>query len=225
VAAQLDALAHEFDSLRAAMTRARRIRSLLFLTFLIFIGGFVFVLYQYGMELQGAEYRDQLSSLAQKKFNENQQEYAGKVTGLVKKVTPIVTDAFYGQAKKDLPSYLKAAQDQRELFTTDIREKIEKRLNAHFEKIVDQHKATLKKEFPAVDDTKLQERVSANLHLVFEKLVKKYYIDDLNAQLVELYDGLEQFPAADEPGKTDARLEDQLIGTLLELLYGDLAKA
>ena len=70
----------------------------------------------------------------------------------------------------------------------------------------------------ATQGPEVRKRIVANLHTVFEKMVKKYYADDLKGQLVALYDSVDRFPAADRPAPGEPKLEQQFIGTLLELV-------
>jgi hypothetical protein len=57
-----------------------------------------------------------------------------------------------------------------------------------------------------------------NVGVAMERLSKKYYADQLNVQMFALYDAWDAFPPAPKPLPGEVPLEDQLIGTLLEVL-------
>jgi hypothetical protein len=212
----------EFAALQASLKRARRIRSALFFAALLFVVATCVTLYQFGARLGSTENREAIISLAQKHLGEHSDEYMKEVNLLVENSGPVVYDAFYKQAKKDLPAYLRGVQTERDAFVTDIRADLEKKLADHYHKVLDQHRETLKKEFPDAQNAELQQKMTDNLNVVFEKMVKKYYVDDLNTQLVAFYDAWDHFPAAAPPAKGDVPIEDQFIGTLLDFLKHNL---
>lgn len=219
---QVEAVIQEFAALQASLKRARRIRSGLFLSALAFVVLTCVILYQFGTRLGSTENREQIITIAQKQFGNRSSEYMQEVQTLVDKSTPVITEAFYKQAKKDLPIFLQGIQTEREAFVTDLRSELEKKLAEHYHKVLEKHRDTLKKEFPAAEDAELQQKMTNNLNIVFEKLVRKYYVDDVNTQLVAFYDAWDHFPAVDPAAKGDVPIEDQFVGTLLEFLKHNL---
>ena len=56
-----------------------------------------------------------------------------------------------------------------------------------------------------------------------DKLVKKYYVDEMESQYRQLYSTWDAFPAAETPKPDELPLEDQLKGVLLDMLRYKLA--
>jgi hypothetical protein len=51
-----------------------------------------------------------------------------------------------------------------------------------------------------------------------QRMLKKYYVDEMRDEMLGIYETWDRFPAAEPVGPNDPRLEDQLIGNLLEYL-------
>src|SRR5437879_5747735 len=71
--------------------------------------------------------------------------------------------------------------------------------------------------FPAAEDEKLHAAMMANLQVVVDGMVRKYYIEELKSEMLALYGLWDEFPPAPPIEKGDLPLEDQLIGNLQEL--------
>jgi hypothetical protein len=64
-----------------------------------------------------------------------------------------------------------------------------------------------------------------NFQIALEKEVRRYYVDEFRQELQAMYDAWDGFPVADAPGKDEPRLEDQLIGSLLDLMVVKAARS
>jgi hypothetical protein len=99
-------------------------------------------------------------------------------------------------------------------------------MDEHFNTLLDRHEKILQEELPTAKDPEARQRLRTNLGIVFDRMVKRYYGDEMKDQLIALYDGWDRFPAAPPPtGRDDPPLEDQFIGTLLEVLTQKLTQA
>lgn len=217
-AAQVEALIRECDALRDALGRANTVRRILIVGLLLFVAATGAMFYDMARRIGSRENLDDVTRRVQERLAGRSDSYMKEVQLLVDRSTPVITDAFYKQAKKDMPLYLSGVEEQRTVFVENLRARAEKALAEHYDKVIAKHEETLRKEFPKAEDPEVRKRLVANLHAVFERLIRKYYIDDLNGQMVALYDNWDHFPAADVPGRDDPRLEDQFIGTLLEIV-------
>jgi hypothetical protein len=219
---QIENLMRTCASLSEALDRSRRVRRLLVLVTVALVAVICFMFYRLGSELASAEYRAQLQATAQERLSKNSEGYMRELQVLVDHSRPVVTDAFYKQAKKDLPSYVRAAKAERDKLADELKERLAARLNAHYEHALAQHQKKLEDKFPNIKDPELHKKMTGNLHTAIEKLVQKYFVADMQTQLTALYDGWDQFPQAEAPGRGQPPLEDQFIGNLLELLKVEL---
>jgi vacuolar-type H+-ATPase subunit H len=216
-AKQVEELMRVCASLNRALERARWIRLLLLVATVVFVGVACFMFYSLGAELKSEANLEKLKGLAQERLTKNSDTYMKEVTALIEHSSPVVTDAFQKQLKKDLPSYLHAAGQERGKFIEEMQTELAKRLDEHYGKVLDRHEKLIKAEFPKISDDE-QRNMMANLHMAVEKLVKKYYVEELRKQLLALYDGWDQFPQSPATAAGEPPLNEQFIGELLELL-------
>ena len=167
---------------------------------------------------------DLLLSKAQQRLTERNDLIMKDVQALVDHSAPVVSKAFYEQAKNDLPAFLKAGQAERDKLVENLQERLTERLKKHHQTLLARHEKLLHEEFPAVKDEKLHVAMMANLQVVVDELVKKYYIEELQSEMKTLYATWDEFPAASPADKGDLPLEDQLVANLLELLKIKLAE-
>ncbi len=217
-AAQLETTIQEVNALQAARGRARMMTWLVLLGLLLLLGLISLGLYGLYNRFRSAEYQAALTSEAQRVLNEQSQTYMAEVEKLVQASSPVITQAFYTQAKKDLPSYLQAVQTERDALINNMKSQLEKRFETLTQETLVRFQGVLQEEFPEVKDEVLRDRLTANLTLAFEKLVRTYYVDEMNTQLLALYDAWDRFPQAELPEPGDLTLQDQFTGQLLQLL-------
>jgi hypothetical protein len=218
LAGRIEALERETAALTAALAHAQQVRLWITLALVAFIGLTITVFYRQGKLLTEEKNLEQLRELAEKSLNAHQDQFLAEAQKLFNRTHPKVTEAFYAQAKKDSPKYLQGIELQRDKFVANLQEHLTTKLANRFQKSLDQHEALLKQEFPVADNPQLHDRMLENVELALRKLSKKYYGDQLEKQMLELYGNWDLFPPADPPSSGQASLEDQLIGTLLEVL-------
>jgi hypothetical protein len=221
LAQQVDAVARETAELRGAVRRSRSIRVFLLLCVMGFVGVFGWLFYKMGLEVQDKSYLDQLSMKAQERFAKNNDEYLKQVQLLVNNASPELSKAFMEQARQDMPKFMDAAGRERDRFLDEIQGKMEVMVNDHYDKLLEKHQDLIKREFPNVSD-QVQVRMVKNLQTAMEKLVKKYYIEELKTQINTLYQSWDEFAMADQP-MPGMNYEEEFMDKLLELLRVKLA--
>jgi hypothetical protein len=151
-------------------------------------------------------------------LTQNSDKYYGEVQRLVDTNYPVISQAFVDQVKKDLPTYLQAIDKERAQFTESIQKKLETTLNDRLMAAIDKHEALIQQELPATKDRDKLERIERNMREAMQRMLKKYYVDEMRDEMLGIYETWDRFPAAEPVGPNDPRLEDQLIGNLLEYL-------
>lgn len=204
--------------LQAALQSTKQTRNLLVLTLLsvLVIAGVLF--YRLGQRLQDAAYQEALGAAAQAYLDQNTPEYMKEVQMLVDNVGPKLSDAFMEQVKTDTPHYAKALDRQRELLMENLENRMALALNDHYEKTLEEYESIIVEEFPAADDDKTRRRVMANFRVALNEMVEEFYIDEFRTELTALNDTWDGFPIVSSPDKGDLPVEDQLFGTLLNVL-------
>jgi hypothetical protein len=215
---KVESVLNACDSMISALKTARWARNLLLLGFLAFALGSAYVFYDMYARVRSQENLDRVTQAVQDRLAGQSDTYFREVQSLVDKSTPIVTDAFYTRAKTDLPLLLQGVEKERDQFIDSLKGRVQNVLAEHFDAMVSKNQDLLVKELPEVKDPEIHKRLVANLHVVFERMIKKYYADELNHRLVSMYDAWDRFPAAERIAGDTTRLEDQFIASLLDML-------
>jgi hypothetical protein len=215
---QIEAVLRESTALSEALARTRTARRVLFLAILVFVVVVSWVFYNFFSQFMDPKTLDRLAQTAQKRLTDKSDDYMKEVNHLVEHATPILNEAVTKQVKNDMPEYVRALESQRDQFASTIQEQLNKKIDQHYKQLVDQQQQILREEFPLIKDEETHKRMAANLNVVFEKMVKKYYITEMEGQVKSLYSTWDEFPAAPKPAANQPSLEDQLISNLLELL-------
>ena len=208
----------QVSDLQAALLATRQTRTVLLLSllFVLTIAGVLF--YRLGQRLRDAEYQAGLSKVAQEYLENNSAEYMREVQMLVDNVRPKLTDAFTDQAKKDMPLYTQAIDRERQALLDNLEERLAVAINDHYEATLQQYEAVLVQEFPAAENDLTRRRVMENFRRALNRMVGTFYIDQFRTELQTLYETWDEFPVASVPDEGDPALEDQLVGTLLNLV-------
>ena len=215
---RIEALERQTAALTAALAQAQRVRLWITLALVAFVGLTITVFYRRAEQLNSTENRARLAELAQQSLDDHADDFMRQLEALARTAGPVVTQAFYEQAKNDLPKYLQATERERDQLVKNLQERLQTKLATRFEKSLERHELLLKQEFPTAGNDEIRERMMKNVETALRKLSQQYYGDELSNQMEEFYDTWDQFPSAQRPGKGEAALDDQLIGTLLELL-------
>src|SRR5262249_1318028 len=115
-----------------------------------------------------------------------------------------------------------AVEKERPKLMENLQKQLEKKLEAHYENVLKKYKDALEQEFPTIKDKKQHERMMANLKVALDELIQKYYVKEMNDQLVSIFNELDKFPSAEKPKKGDLPLEDQFTANLWALFMSKL---
>ncbi len=217
LAARLDELQRRTEGLTGALARSRSSRRMIMLAFLVFVVVALMGFYSLGNRLQSAEYQKRLIAELQKSVAGNQDTFASEAQKLVEGAAPVIQTAFAEQASKDMPLFMQVIDAQRAEMVTSLTDQMTKKLEGHHHELVRRHEKLLQAEFPTVQNAEVRERMVGNICLAFDRLVKKYYVDEFTRELKSMETAWEDFPLADHPAKGEASLEEQLKGSLMDL--------
>ncbi len=218
VDARVVAVERQVESLQAALSTSRRSRQTLLLGFIALIAIVSFLFYPMVTRLQSEEYITELSNEAQSYLADNSDNYMREVQTLSDNVTPVITKAFYEQAKKDTPKFTLAMNREREVLMRNLERRLKEQINAHYERVLAEYESIIVQEFPQAEDEQIRRRVIANFREALNRMVQRFYADELRAELQAMYDTWDGFPIADPAEEGDPKLEDQLVGYLMELV-------
>lgn len=215
---QVEEAYHETEALSRALARARSIRRTLGLLMLLLVVAIIVVFYQLGRQFTEQQFQDKLLSHAQDRLRQNSDKYLKEVQLVYDGVGPVLNDAFSTQFKKDMPTYFERMEKERDELAHSLTTKLERKLEDHYQKLLEKQDATLRKEFPTIENTELHEKMIKNIDLAMQKLIKKYYAEEMEAQFRQLFANWDQFPPAPAPKPGDPSIEDQFIAELLDML-------
>jgi hypothetical protein len=222
---QCEALQQEAAALQRSLSQARVLRLGLFVALLAFVIVVVLAFYRLGTRLQSEENMSALAKAAEARLAQRGDFFTRELQMLVENTGPVLSDAFSTQARKDLPQLLQSVEKEGDGLVDELSAQLTAKLDSHYQHLLDRHEKILKEEFPLVDDAVTQRRMMTNLHVAVDRLVKKYYIDQLQEETSKLYDQWSSFPAAAASASADVTTEDQFIETLLQLLSYKLTHA
>jgi hypothetical protein len=190
----------------------------LFLALLVFVVVLGVVVIGKVNALTSEENLKKLADAASRRLEKKKDHYMKQLEMLVDKVQPPLTKAFMSQAQKDMPLYLKVLDKERKPLLDNLRAKFSDQLDKRYKTVQPRYEKVLAEEFPQSKDPKVRERMVANLDLAMQKLLKKYYVNDLEAEFQHLNDTWDHFPAASAPGKGELPTEEQFTAALWDLL-------
>lgn len=220
---RVDAVVRECQGLRDAMARGRWIRALISLATLAFLVGFGMAYYNKAKQLSSKEYVDRLASVAQARLESSSADYMKEVERLISTSSPVLTEAFYERAKQDLPHYMKALGEEKTVLVDRLQANVEKKLQETQSKVLERYQGMLKEEFPDFTEEQYGRMIN-NLEVAVQDLSKKFYRDELEAELNKLYDAWDLFPKTDSNTDPNVRIEDQFIAALVDLLQHKLTE-
>jgi hypothetical protein len=219
----VDAVIRETHTLMRVQAANRRVRLLLLLVVVAFVAVITYAFYDMGTNFFHEDNLKALAKAGQERLEKNQDQYMKEVEKLFETSSPVLTAALAEQAKKDLPSFTQASGKELDELRKSLEPKLTKKLDDRYRELLDQNEKILKEEFPQYNDDVLQSRMRDNINKALEKLVQKYYVDEMNHHMDAIIATWDAFPAAEPPGKTAITTEDQLAVELLDYLKYVLA--
>lgn len=218
------ALEKRVQELKASLRAARRTRFILVLAVLVFLGTVTAVLLKVRAEVTSQRYKEALLQHFQAKLEGGlADDLMRELTAVLQAKGPAVKDAFLAQLKKDWPKYSDAIARERQALMDELEQHLSELVEKQHDKLLARFEKVLAEELPALKDERMRAQMMANLSTALKRLIKKYYVDEFHRELTSMYETWDEFPAADPA--PDEQLEDELIGTLWELLVHKLAES
>lgn len=215
--ARVEAVQGQVAALEAALSASRKSRQIILVGLVAVIAVVAYLFYGLANQLRSEEYITKLSEEAQTYANDNADSYMREVKTLTDNVTPVITKAFYEQAKRDTPKLTLAMNKERELLMKNVQARLEKQINDQYAKVLADYEKIVVTEFPKAEDDVIRRRVMANFREAMNRMVKKFYADEFERVFKSMANTWDEFPVADAADEGDVPLEDQLVGYLLEL--------
>ncbi len=207
----------ECEELRGALGRVRLVQ------FLIALGLVGLVIYL-GLALshqvnrvRSEIYLSELRGRAQERLADRSDAYLNEIEALVGVTSPALTEAFYDQAKADLPRYMAAIGDQREALIESLRIELAETFRQSNEVLRERYRQILEEQFPDVT-LESRGRLLDNLETAMNRLAERYYLEAMEAEIHGLYDHWDAFPADFIIVDRKISLGNQLVAELLDLL-------
>ncbi len=222
LARQVEELERRSGELAATLRRAARTRRLLTL-----VVAFLLAVYAYLYWSKGRAFLknpDPLMQALTARARANSDDMLRETQKLVENAWPAVSDAFYDQFKKDLPTLMARFGNERDILATDLRNGIDERAKQRYHDALARHRTILEEQFPDVKDPAALAAMSDNMQKALDAMVEDYYGKRLAAEFDALYKTWDDFPLA-EPGDYKGQSpEDALYAMLLELLRVKLTR-
>jgi hypothetical protein len=213
---QVEAVVRESAALAGALRAARAMRLALLAALFVMILAIVWTVYGKYRQLTSEENLNKVKELAQQQFEKHKEQYVKQVQLLMDKVREPVLKAFSAQAEKDMPKFLRVVEDNRQPFMDGMEKKITAKLKDHYGGLRKDYEQAVRKEFPNVSDKTIV-AIMDNMDHAVERLLKKYYVDDLRDELLVMFHTWDTFPPAAPPGK-DLTVMNEFKLALLDLL-------
>lgn len=221
---QVDMLARDAAALSGSISRGRAIRLVLFVGLVALIAWIVITSYQMGNRVLNSEdYHKQLIQEFQNYVGAHQKDYSRELQHLYTNTSPVITKAFYAQAKKDIPVYMSYAQKQTDTIINDLNKKMTDRLTKRYDRLLGDRQDMIRNSMPEIKDPREQERLQKNMEVALNNLIKRHYIDKMDDQVRLVISEWDTFPTAPPRQAGTESLEDQFVGQLMELMTYRLA--
>jgi hypothetical protein len=214
---KIRALGQEVAAMKVALRRSSLTRLTLLLLVLAFLAVSIWMFYNLAMRFGSKENLDRLAAKANERINQSAEPAMKQLQGLVDHCTPVLTKAFSDQAQADMPKYTEVLDAQRELLVKNLETRLGDRITARCEAAGERYEAILREEFPQVDDSELLVQMYASIEQIMEKLVAKYYSEQIRQEVEGVADSWDDFEMADLPAEGETPLEQEFLAELMQL--------
>ncbi|MEM9942106.1 MAG: hypothetical protein AAF939_11015 [Planctomycetota bacterium] len=212
----LNSLENESRKLLNAVQWSSKVRKILFVLVLLFAVIAVFIFYRLFVEI-----RDNRITKIQQIISEQPEEFVQPLTrevvAIAEKEGPYLADVFRKQAQDDTKLYIEAIEKEQNTLVDNLQKKFEKKVLESYAMMLDEQEATLKKEFPVLRDPEKMKYLRKNMEDVYEKIGKRYFVDNLKEEMESLVSKLEKFPAS-TPNSDTIPVAEQIATEFLELV-------
>lgn len=140
-------------------------------------------------------------------------EEAGKLAG---EIAPPVADAVYARAQKDYPKYIHALETQGSEFLDNIEKILVAKVKAKYRDYLLAHRDVIKEEFPAHANDKNVDLVLEDFQQTMDRIVERYYLDELRREADRTVALWDEFAPLDEPEANEPSLQEQFVDYLAD---------
>jgi multidrug efflux pump subunit AcrB len=214
---KIGAIEQEIAAVKTAIRWSSRVRLVVLLLVIAFLGGSIWAFYNLAMQFKSKENIDLLVSKVKDRVEESRGQALKDVQGLVDHCKPVLQEAFTEQVKKDTPKYTALLEDEKAKMMGNLEVQLREKILARQKEAGEKYQAIIREEFPDAANPELGRQLYENIEQIMEKLVQKYYNDDVQSELQELGKTWEEFDMADLPGNDEHSLQIQLVASLLQL--------
>jgi len=184
----------------------------------------VWMFYGLALEFRSQENLDLLAAKARDRANESSEPAKKELRLLIENCQPVLTEAFQKQAEADMPKYTEVFTQERDKLRANLEVRLSREITARYQETGERCQEILREEFPQVQDPELLVKVYTSIEGIMEKLVEKYYSDQVHQELQELQHTWDDFEMADLPGPGEPPLEQKFVTSLLRLAADKLDK-
>src|SRR5262249_14912809 len=153
----------------------------------LFIVVVCFAFYRKGSHLMSEAYGQHLAKVAQARLEKNQDQYMRHVEHVVNRTSPALSDAFTNQANKDLPVFLTLLDKERDQAAKELEAKLSARLQDRYRSQLDRLDQILAEELPQTKNQVVHDRLSKNLKIALDRVMKKHYVSQLEVETNDLF--------------------------------------
>ncbi len=220
----VDGLERGQVALDEALGKMRRIRIFLLVALVAVVGVTIWKFYELAEKVRSEDNVAELMDAAQQRFNENRAIYIHELQTLADKAGPVIKTALEEQMQKDQTKFEEILDNEQSVLVenlqvgvTDALEKRQKQLSEEFER-------KFREKFPNAENDEVYTRMMANVEAALQRLIKKYYAEEIKGNFEEMAQTWEDFPAAEPAREGDVPLDDEMIGLLIELAQIKMAE-
>jgi len=214
---KIGAIEQEIAAVKKAVRRASFTRLLLLFVTLAILAGSVWMFYGLALEFRSKENLNLLAAKARERANESSKPALKEFHRLVENCQPVLIEAFQKQVEADMPKYTEVFTQERDKLRANLEVRLGGKITARYEAAGERYQEILREEFPQVEDPELLVQVYTSMEQIMEKLVDKYYSEQVRRELQEMQSTWDDFDMADLPGEGEPPLEQQFVASLLQL--------
>ncbi len=213
---KLNALELESRRILRALHWATKVRFILFCGLMLFALSSAFLFFRLCQDIKTNRIVE-VQRLIQEQPEKLSQSLTRQIMLLAEEEGPFLAEVFRGQAQIDSPQYVEAFDRERAVLIANLQTRLEEKLAIAYESMLDEQEEMLKGEFPMLEDREKMEKVRKNLTRIYDQIGKRYFVDNLNEEINDLFASIDSFPAA-EPKMQNVPLGEQIVAEFLDLV-------
>jgi hypothetical protein len=200
--------ASQAEELRKALGQARVNLALIALMLLAFVAGVCYAVWFAEHRLRQKE--EQTLAAVRARLARDMRPITQELADLAGEVGPPVAVAFYERLKGDVPAYVHTVDEQSKELTEHVQAAVRRDVRAQYRAARGRYRAILQEEFPEITDPARLDAMMDRFEAVFNRLIQRYYVDQLRDLLKAVIAHWNAIPPAEPPRPGEKPLGDQL---------------